>query len=426
MPSIAFIVPEMLPVPPVQGGAVEGWVHDVSRALAGQGFDVTVVSRPADGATAGDDVRYVGVPWSRVGRWWYERKRSWGRLHPVRPLVKLVNVLEYGLAVRRALSGRQFDVVYIHNDPYLAGVVGRSAGRALVLHMHNDHLSAKAARPLLSRIVGRCDRVLCVSDFIRDRARAAFPGLATRIDTVLNAIELPSPEERTARGSMTAPQFLYAGRLVPEKGVGVLLAAFAQVRDSLPRARLTIAGSSFFARAPRPAFERGLRLQAESLGDSVAFAGFIPRERLWRLYRQADAVIVPSTWDEPFGLVVLEAMASGACVIASRVGGIPELIDDGRTGLLVPGGDAAALARSMLCVAVNPGSGRRLGVAARDEALRRFSLSRLTSEIACCFRSLALEQPKARGRPDLPHTAVPAARRAAPRSISIPSSKDNR
>jgi spore coat protein SA len=66
MPSIAFIVPEMLPVPPVQGGAVEGWVHDVSRALAGQGFDVTVVSRPADGATAGDNVRYVGVPWSRV------------------------------------------------------------------------------------------------------------------------------------------------------------------------------------------------------------------------------------------------------------------------------------------------------------------------------------------------------------------------
>ncbi len=393
MTSVAFVVPEMLPVPPVQGGAVETWVHEVSVALAASGFDVAVLSRPAgEVAASHDGVAYVAVPWSALGRSLYERKRAWGRGHPLRPVVKVLNVLAYGLAVRRRLRALRPDIVYVHNDPYLAGLLGRRPGQSLVLHMHNDHLSARAARPLLARIVARCDRVLCVSEFIRDRARAAFPADAGRIQTVLNAIDpaaIAGPAElpATRRGG-AAPHFVYAGRLVPEKGVDVLLEAFGQLRRTLPQARLTIAGSSFFAGAPRTPFERRLRQLAEAHGDGVTFTGFIARDRLRDLYGQADAVVAPSTWAEPFGLVVLEAMARGACVIVSRTGGLPELVDHERTGLLVPPGDVDALARAMARVAADPALARRLGCAARDEATRRFLLPRLVGEISSFFRGL--------------------------------------
>jgi spore coat protein SA len=435
MPSVAFVVPEMLPVPPVEGGAVEGWVHEVSRALARQGFDVTVVSRPAgaaaDAAVQGDGVRHVGVPWTRVGRWLYERKRGWGPGHPLRPVVKVLNVLEYAFGVRRRLRALAPDIVYVHNDPYLAGLLGRPARRALVLHMHNDHLCAKGARPLLRPIVARCDRVLCVSDFIRDRARDAFADQADRFETVLNAIDTGTPALAAARERVdglaasdratVAPRFLYAGRLVAEKGVHVLLEAFALLLRALPDARLTIAGSSFFANAPATPFVRALRRQAEGLGHAVEFTGFLPHERLLALYADVDAVVVPSTWDEPFGLVVLEAMAAGACVIASRVGAIPELVEDGRTGLLVPAGDARALACALEAVAADPARRRRLGAAARQEALLRFPLSRLVGELGNCFRALA---PPAQAAPPAPVAADVAP--AAARSATWPSSKDIR
>jgi spore coat protein SA len=402
MTSIAFVVPEMLPVPPVQGGAVEGWVHEVSVALAARGFDVVVLSRPAGQLAAPDGgVNHVAVPWSAAGRWLYERRRSWEQGHPLRPVVKALNVLAYGLTVRRRLRALRPDIVYVHNDPYLAALLGRRAGQSLVLHMHNDHLSARPARTLLAWVVARCDGVLCVSDFIRDRARAMFPGDAGRIHTVRNAIDpiaTVSPAELPeARRPEAAFHFVFAGRLVPEKGVDVLLEAFGQLRRTLPQARLTIAGSSFFADAPRTPFERRLRQQAEALGGAVTFTGFIARERLQALYSEADAVVAPSTWAEPFGLVVLEAMARGACVIASRTGGLPELVDDQRTGLLVPPGDVDALARAMEQVATDPALARRLGCAAREEVTRCFPLPRLVGEIAAFFRGLA----PVRGRPPL-------------------------
>lgn len=409
MTSIAFVVPEMLPVPPVQGGAVEGWVHEMSMALAAGGFEVAVLSRPAGEVAAPDGgVGHIAVPWSAPGRWLYERKRGWGPRHPLRPAVKALNVLAYGLGVRRRLRALQPDIVYVHNDPYLAGLIGRRAGQSLVLHMHNDHLSAPAARPLLASVVARCDGILCVSDFIRDRARAAFPVHAGRIHTVHNAIDpaaIASPDELPeALRPEAAAHFVYAGRLVPEKGVDVLLEAFGQVRRTLPQARLTIAGSSFFAGAPRTPFERRLRQQAEALDGAVTFTGFIARERLRALYGQADAVVAPSTWGEPFGLVVLEAMARGACVITSRTGGLPELVDGERTGLLVPPGDVDALARAMARVAAEPALARRLGRAARDEAASRFPLPRLVGEIAAFFRGLV---PALRWPPVQPLRAQP-------------------
>ncbi|MEY8876771.1 MAG: glycosyltransferase family 4 protein [Leptothrix sp. (in: b-proteobacteria)] len=394
MPSIVFIVPELLPVPPTEGGAVEHWVHEVSQRLAQRGFRVTVVSRPAD-APGDPAITYLGVPWTAAGRTWLRLKQRSSRRNPLRALAKLAGVFGYALGVRRALRGLDADLVYLHNDPLLAALLPRRNGQKQVLHLHNDHLSLPAFKPLLTPLLARTDLVLCVSDFIRDRVRRACPAHAATVHTVLNATDPERFRPRSTRTpdpaaafDCTLTQFLYVGRLTADKGVHVLIDAFARLHQAHPLTRLTLAGSSFYAHAPRTAYEGQLAAQAAPLGDAVRFSGFVPHARLSPMYAEADVVVVPSVWQEPFGLVAAEAMASGTCVIASAVGGLPELVTHNRTGLLVAPGDAAALAAAMTRVLLDAALRQRLGQAARQAVLAHFSYPRLAGELATWLEGL--------------------------------------
>lgn len=389
MPSILFIVPELLPVPPTEGGAVEHWVHEVSQRLARSGHDVAVISRPA-GAAGDPNIAYIGVPWTRLGRWWLRLKQTSARHNPLRNLAKLANVLGYAMGVRKAMRDVEADIVYVHNDPLLAWLLPLREGQKLVQHMHNDHLSVVALRPVLSRVLSRTDLVLCVSDYIRDRARQVLPAHAAKMQTVLNATDtsLFRPHAEAATAPAPTFHFLYVGRLTADKGVHVLIDAFARVHHAYPQTRLLIAGSSFFANAPQTDYQRQLAQQAAPLAQAIVFSGFVPHAQLRFMYAEADAVVVPSTWQEPFGLVALEAMSSQSCVIASAVGGVPEVVTHERTGLLVPPSDTAALAEAMARAVQDPALRHRLAVAARREALMRFSYTRLASDLDCKFGGL--------------------------------------
>lgn len=379
--AIVFVVPERLPVPPVQGGAVERWVDEVSRRLAAAGRAVAVVSRPADIPLPDDGIERLPAPWAP----WARRLEAWRQAapkrHPLRALAKAVIVADYARRVRRALRGRDDAVLYVHNDPVLAWLlVGRRPAGRVVLHLHNDHLMHPLLRPLVAALLPRVHKLLFVSDHLRWRAAARFAGHAPRFVTVANGTDplLFTPRGQAVDADIT---FVYAGRLTPDKGVHVLLQAFAQVRRRLPRCRLKVVGSSFFADAPLTAYERQLRQQAAPLADAVSFTGFLPPADWAQVCACADAVVVPSVWAEPSGLVVLEAMACGRCVIASRVGGIPELVDDGRTGLLVPPEQADALAQAMLRVAADAPLRARLGAAARQAVLQRHTWDRVARDV---------------------------------------------
>lgn len=386
---IVFVVPERLPVPPVLGGAVERWVHEISLRVREAGHPVAVASRPAqpdmDGAvTPADGIERVSARWSP----WAQRLEAWRQTvpqrHPLRALAKAVLVADYAWRVRRALRGQPAGVLYVHNDPLLAWLLGSRQGRRTVLHLHNDHLVNPLLRPVVKRLLPRVDKVLFVCDHLRDQAARAFPTHAKRFVTVLNGTDpqqfQPTPTAAPVRNEDIT--FVYAGRLMPDKGVHVLLEAFARVRLELPHARLVIVGSSFFVGAPITAYERGLRERAAPMGDAVEFTGFLSPPEVARLYASASAVVVPSVWAEPCPLVVLEAMACAACVVASRVGGIPELIDDGRNGVLVPPNAAAELAQALCRVAADAPLRLGLGCAARDTVLARYTWAHVAGNVA--------------------------------------------
>jgi len=166
---------------------------------------------------------------------------------------------------------------------------------------------------------------------------------------------------------------LVVGRLRIRKGVDVLLAAMPELRRRVPAARLLIAGDG----EHRAALERAAA--ALGLGEAVSFLGRAGAPRVRRLLRGAAALVVPSIY-EGMPLVVLEAMAASLPVVASRVAGIPEVVEDGKTGWLVPPEDPASLAASLAAALADPAEARRRGEAGRrrlDERFRPVHAARL-------------------------------------------------
>lgn len=160
---------------------------------------------------------------------------------------------------------------------------------------------------------------------------------------------------------------LFSGRLSPEKGVDLLLEAFSALHQDFPQVRLVIAGDG-------PA-RRSLERLSQRLGVEpwTEFTGMLDPELLARRYATARCVVFPSLWLENCPMGVLEAMSAGATIVASRVGGIPEIVDDDRTGLLFERGDGEQLGLRLRRVLTEPTLADRLGGAARAEAERRFS-----------------------------------------------------
>jgi glycosyltransferase involved in cell wall biosynthesis len=173
------------------------------------------------------------------------------------------------------------------------------------------------------------------------------------------------------------PRFLCVGRLIPIKGHVVLLRAFRRVLDECPEARLDIAG--------RGALEHGLKDLARELGlsEAVRFLGHVTP--IQRAIEQSFAVVVPSL-GEGFGMVALEAMERARPVIAASIGGLEDLVREGETGLLVPPGDADALAEAMLALANDPVRAAAMGRAGHARAIDRFPEDRCTERTEEVYR----------------------------------------
>jgi glycosyltransferase involved in cell wall biosynthesis len=167
------------------------------------------------------------------------------------------------------------------------------------------------------------------------------------------------------------PLVAYAGRLVPRKGVDLLLRAMSSVVDAVPAARLVIAGDG----SDRSRLER--LVAALSLRDSVSLSGHLDRADLDRLLAPAWVQVVPSRYPEPFANAGVEAMMRGTALVVSDIGGLPEVVRDGVTGFVVPVGRHEVLAERLTAILSDRALAERLGAAARGVALEHLTLDRM-------------------------------------------------
>jgi glycosyltransferase involved in cell wall biosynthesis len=277
-----------------------------------------------------------------------------------RPVHDLAAVLR----LRRLLRDWAPDLVHAHGLRAGALAALAAAGRPyrLVVTVHNPPPATRPGRIVhaaLERLAARrADAVTWVSEDLAARMRRAGARDGGRAVVAAPGFAPPEPDQIAAAredlGGADRPAIFAAGRLAEQKGFAVLIAAAARWQGRHPCPRLAIAGEGPLAGA--------LASQAHAAGVPVRFLG--RRNDVPALMAAADVVVVPSLWDgQP--LVVQEALRSGQPLVASRAGGIPGLTgEDG--ALLVPAGDAGALAEAVLAVLDNPGLATRLRAAATE------------------------------------------------------------
>ena len=367
-------------------GGLEVFSMRLLAALRQRGYQILVVTSRADGDLPAID-EYQGIPVHRFGFLDFLATRDLSRIFEIRRQV---------VELKRSFLP---DIVHV-KMPSMAPTTlfhleTADAPAAPMLVTLQGAVNAAAACPqtLHGALLRRADWVTAVSAATLAGARTLVPEIADRSSVIYNSLDapalLPSPLPREA------PRLLCVGRLTREKGFDLALAAFAGLSRRFPGASLIMAGDG----TERRHLERSV---AElGLGDRVCFVGWIAPERVPDLMNTASVVVVPSR-EEAFGIVALEAAAMARPVVATRVGGLPEIVVHGQTGLLVEREDPNALGGAIAWLLEHPAIAVSMGEAARRRAVRDFRLESAVDAYVALYRHLTQEVPHAPDADSLP------------------------
>jgi glycosyltransferase involved in cell wall biosynthesis len=360
-------------------GGTERTALEIARIQTRRGHDVTVASM-ADDTWQGS--------WQGV-RLFHLRPYRWARFS----VFGKVRDFRWDLPLAILIQSARFNLIHLHEHLETRFFVSRRK----VMHFHNNPLAdrdaaefAKDAPRYWARI-SKSSAQIAVSEFVANRLRLAHEQAGSRV-LPANIVKVPggvgssiSPaqkrkdlRERTRQRlglKDTDVLFLFAGAIRPEKGVDYLARAFARLSDENADACLAIAGGSRLW--VEPGWLNGKKLEATEqevlsiLAPAVArnrafMLGLVPPGDIDAYYAAGDVFVLPSMFQETFGLVLLEAFSAGLPVIAFRSGGIPELVEDGKNGMIVAQGDGEALYQCMRTLLLDRNLRDRLGSAAES------------------------------------------------------------
>ncbi|HUC17089.1 MAG TPA: glycosyltransferase family 4 protein [Acetobacteraceae bacterium] len=387
---IAIVLPPREDFSPAASGAIGIVVHQLARTSR-PGFSPLVIG-PASPFPPYPDVAFTPVR----PRWWPPGSHAWryarAVLHGLRDL-EWSEVIRAPTPRSRSLFSRVIrtsgfptsghhalapSLIEVHNRPDVALFLAeRLADSKVVLFLHNDPLGMRAARACAARqrLLARLARVVTVSGFLRGRM---LEGIAETGRVCV----LPNPIVRTAVpvADPSRPRekvLLFAGRVVRDKGADAFVAAVEAVLPRLPGWRAEMFGADRFGPdSPENAYLRALRRRAASAG--IAMRGYRPQAEVLAAMARGAIVVVPSRWEEPFGLTALEAMAAGAALITTRRGALPEVA--GTAARYAEPDPPEALAEAIHALANDEPGRVALGAAGQARA-REFDLERVASRL---------------------------------------------
>ena len=332
--KIAILTSGILPLPAVQGGAVEN-LTDFYLEYNNQHrlHDITIYSvwhpdverHPALQSTVNHYI-YIKVTglWAKLKKKWYQHTHHEEYYH--------YTIEFYLQEAIKDISRRSYDIILIENRPAYALKLKEVSNAKLVYHLHNEKLDSKSEKALDIYNAATC--IITVSDYIKSRV-LTINHYDKKTTTVYNGIDLhafSSCNHSINRNSIGLQEddfvMVFSGRVTAEKGIMQLIEAMTLLQD-LPRIKLLVIGSSFYGNDDNEnSFAKALREKAAHLSDRIIFTGFIPYAQMPNYLQIADIAVIPSVWDDPFPTTVLEAQATGLPIISTRRGGIPEQVTE--------------------------------------------------------------------------------------------------
>ncbi|WP_123040282.1 glycosyltransferase family 4 protein [Cohnella candidum] len=360
---IAIIAPEQIPVPPILGGSVEITILAIAKELAKQ-HSVTVISRshrryPAYSAVSGVHIYRVATG---------------------SPEKYLANV-------RSFLQGKSFDVIQVDNRPKFVPSLKKMFPNAVVslfLHSLTFVSPPLATREAAGAGMRSADLVIANSESLKTQLTKRFPFAAAKIRKVWLGVDTSRFKPAASAKPRRALRLLFAGRLIPRKGLPVLLRAVKLAKRASARPlELVVAGGTKNA-----AYSRSMRALSQKLGVNARFLGTVPHRRIQQVFQDADVFVCPSQLHEAFGLVNVEALATGMPVIASSIGGIKEIVVHNRNGMLIARyKQPQAFADAIVRLANDRSLLGTMKLQARMDCMERFSWSATAKRLARLYAS---------------------------------------
>jgi glycosyltransferase involved in cell wall biosynthesis len=403
---VAYVSPAW-PPGRVQNG-VATYVGHLRDALAALGVPSAVITREA-----GNGAEATVEPMDERGGRAFARRvmAAWLRRCAPQRVLPVMAALGIRDAARRLAARFPFGVLEMEESfGTAAGVIGRIAA-PVVVRLHGpwfltgaasgvpDDATFRARVARERRAIVRAAAVTAPSHALLRAVREHYGEPLPHGEVVPNPGP-PLPAAPMWQPHRDRPRLVHIGRFERLKGSDVAIAAFAQLARELPDLRLQLIGpdrgmpDASGTLQPFPRYLAGLGIGA-AIASRIEFTGPVPPATVDELRRAAAVTLVPSRY-ENFPMAVLEAMADGCPIVASRTGGIPEMLADGETALLVPPGDADALAAALRPLLANGGEAARLGAAARARYRAAFTPAAVAARMLDVYRRVA-PAPGARG-----------------------------
>lgn len=303
---------------------------------------------------------------------------------------------KYKEKVIRFLTANPPDLIQMENRPLFSYDLKKHFPAVpVILNMHSITFAARLAEPALSASLKTCDRLIVNSVYMKKLFTRHFPFLREKTEVIypgtnINIFQRDEKNKERIRQTnewQGKTILLYIGRLIPQKGVHLLLEACRPVLRRREDLLLFIVGSSKYGKNAETAYTHRLKRCAAEIGN-VRFFSYVPHDRISEIYQSADILIFPSVRHEAFGLVNVEAMAAGLPVIASDCGGVPEIVEHGVTGIVYPRGSVAKLREGILALAGNKEKRLVMGMNGRKRVEALFTWERTARGLKKLYHSV--------------------------------------
>ncbi len=399
---------------PAKSGSVAVVTYQIARRLARQ-CDVVVYARadalqPKQEYQEGIHYRRFSINFDRrLLRFYYKYPSLFIKRKPL--FASKLFYSGYILKVATDLKRQGCDIVHVQNfSQFVPFIKSLNPQSQVVLNMRCEWLT-QLDKAIIHKRIKKTAMIIGCSNHITESIAKRFPEYKGLCKTVYNGVDLEqaaisakakNPDPHKSRS------LLYVGRISPEKGLHVLLEAFTAVLERYPDTELRVVGggsaasreymvdiadsnevrrlSRFYASQESYATQLQAML-SPAARQQVSFIGTVPQSEVFEYCRKADVLINPSLM-EAFGIALIEAMACGVPVIGTRVGGIPEIVVEGQTGLLVAPGDAKKLAEAIVQLLAHEDNRLAMGRAGRDRVERLFTYDKMAEDMLQCYTQI--------------------------------------